>query len=98
MPRARVFALALLSALLAFGLPAPRPPKSSMARSSSKSVTDRGGRARRRCDDHADGDELDTDRDANETGTATFSTVPLGTFSVRTAFPASRNRSRPMSG
>jgi Carboxypeptidase regulatory-like domain/TonB dependent receptor len=86
MPRIRVFALALLSALLAFGLPA-RAVAQVLYGSLVVEVRDQTGSAVPGAEVTITQTETNWTRSgtSNETGTATFSNVPLGTFSVRTA-------------
>ena len=86
MPRIRVSALALLSALLAFGLPA-RAAAQVLYGSLVVEVRDQTGSAVPGAEVTITQTETNWTRSgtSNETGTATFSNVPLGTFSVRTA-------------
>ncbi len=86
MPRIRVFALALLGALLAFGLPA-RAAAQVLYGSLVVEVRDQTGSAVPGAEVTITQTETNWTRTgtSNETGTATFSNVPLGTFSVRTA-------------
>ena len=86
MPRIRVFALALLAALLAFGLPT-RAAAQVLYGSLVVEVRDQTGSAVPGAEVTITQTETNWTRTgtSNETGTATFSNVPLGTFSVRTA-------------
>ena len=86
MPRIRVFAFALLGALLAFGLPA-RATAQVLYGSLVVEVRDQTGSAVPGAEVTITQTETNWTRTgtSNETGTATFSNVPLGTFSVRTA-------------
>ena len=86
MPRIRVSALALLSALLAFGLPT-RAAAQVLYGSLVVEVRDQTGSAVPGAEVTITQTETNWTRSgtSNETGTATFSNVPLGTFSVRTA-------------
>ena len=86
MPRTRVFALALLAAPLAFGLPT-RAAAQVLYGSLVVEVRDQTGSAVPGAEVTITQTETNWTRTgtSNETGTATFSNVPLGTFSVRTA-------------
>src|SRR5262245_7981630 len=86
MPRIRLFALVLLAALLAFGLPA-RAAAQVLYGSLVVEVRDQTGSAVPGAEVTITQAETNWTRTgtSNETGTATFSNVPLGTFSVRTA-------------
>jgi len=85
MPRIRVLALALLSALLAFGLPA-RAAAQVLYGSLVVEVRDQSGSAVPGAEVTITQTETSWTRSStsNELGTVSFSNVPLGTFSVRT--------------
>ena len=85
MPRIRVFALALLGALLAFGLPA-RAAAQVLYGSLVVEVRDQSGSAVPGAEVTITQTETNWTRSgtSNELGTVSFSNVPLGTFSVRT--------------
>ena len=85
MPPIRVFALALLGALLAFGLPA-RAAAQVLYGSLVVEVRDQSGSAVPGAEVMITQTETSWTRSgtSNELGTVSFSNVPLGTFSVRT--------------
>ena len=87
MPRIRVFALALLGALLAFSLPA-RAAAQVLYGSLVVEVRYYNGLAVPGAEVTITQTETNWTRTgtSNETGTATFSNVPLGTFSANRAF------------